>query len=528
MRLLLAAVAVASVALTSVAGISTNDHDKVVGCYFGAWAFYRPGTGKFDIPDIDPSLCTHGYYGFSNLDNHTWEMVPYDPWYDLAPDDCEPGYCNFDSYRKFTALAKDHPNFKPILSLGGWNAGSARFSDMAADPVKVQTFLDSVIPFLQKYGFVGLDLDWEYPGQREGSHPDTDKQDFTNLVEKLGALLHSHNMLFTAAMSPAPEKADGAYEMTKIIEHFDYLNVMTYDYHGWFPEHNYTGHNAPLYRREEEADENGPSYKDNITATYNVFTSVHYYLDHGVPKDKLVVGMAFYGRGFHLKDPQMNGLYCDADDGIPKGPFSRQIGIWGYDEIIGKMQGKLDIDLPEDTGTWTIVRDDCYKAPYAYNGPYWIGYDDEDSIAVKAKYVNFLGVAGAFVWSLDTDDFQGRYSKEKYPLCKKINEEFANGETMDPESPMCHGSAPMCPNMGSTTAAPTTHHSTTPSGPDFPCNGDGEINAYPGNCHWYYRCSDPDGDGTYDTQVFDCGDDVFDPNNLACIDPGLPGNDLIC
>ena len=107
-------------------------------------------------------------------------------------------------------------------------------------------------------------------------------------------------------------------------------------------------------RREEEADENGPSYKDNITATYNVFTSVHYYLDHGVPKDKLVVGMAFYGRGFHLKDPQMNGLYCDADDGIPKGPFSRQIGIWGYDEIIGKMQGKLDIDLPEETGTWTI------------------------------------------------------------------------------------------------------------------------------------------------------------------------------
>merc|ERR1712038_562731 len=58
MRLLLAAVAVASVALTSVAGISTNDHDKVVGCYFGAWAFYRPGTGKFDIPAIAPMATT--------------------------------------------------------------------------------------------------------------------------------------------------------------------------------------------------------------------------------------------------------------------------------------------------------------------------------------------------------------------------------------------------------------------------------------------------------------------------------------
>merc|ERR1711997_732270 len=168
------------------------------------------------------------------------------------------------------------------------------------------------------------------------------------------------------------------------------------------------------------------------------------YLDHGVPKDKLVVGMAFYGRGFTLKDPQMNGLYCDADDGIPKGPFSRQIGIWGYDEIIGKMQGKLDIDLPEETGTWTIVRDDCYKAPYAYNGPYWIGYDDEDSIRVKAKFINFLDVAGAMVWSIDTDDFKGG-NTHAFPLLHAIHDGLASGETFDPENPHCKGTAPMCP-----------------------------------------------------------------------------------
>ena len=53
---------VLSAAASSVAGISTIDHDKVVGCYFGAWAFYRPGVGKFDIPDFDARYTLEIFY----------------------------------------------------------------------------------------------------------------------------------------------------------------------------------------------------------------------------------------------------------------------------------------------------------------------------------------------------------------------------------------------------------------------------------------------------------------------------------
>ena len=87
------------------------------------------------------------------------------------------------------------------------------------------------------------------------------------------------------------------------------------------------------FRRAEENVEGHPGYQ------FNLFDSVKYYLDHGVPKEKMVVGMAFYGRGFELEDNEMNGLYCPARDGIPKAPFSRQIGIWGYDEIISAFAG---------------------------------------------------------------------------------------------------------------------------------------------------------------------------------------------
>lgn len=45
-----------------------------VVCYFGSWATWRPGDGKFDVEDIDPFLCTHLIFGFAGLSNHTWEI----------------------------------------------------------------------------------------------------------------------------------------------------------------------------------------------------------------------------------------------------------------------------------------------------------------------------------------------------------------------------------------------------------------------------------------------------------------------
>ena len=50
-------------------------------CFF----IYRPGYGQFSVDNIDSTLCTHGFYGFADLNNrtedpHAWELVAYDPW----------------------------------------------------------------------------------------------------------------------------------------------------------------------------------------------------------------------------------------------------------------------------------------------------------------------------------------------------------------------------------------------------------------------------------------------------------------
>jgi len=207
-------------------------HGKIVSCYFSSWAFYRPGLGEFDVANIDPNLCTHGFYGFADLNNVTNKIDVIDPNYALSIDEPEG---QWDGYRRFVALTKDNPFFVPMLSIGGWNAGSGEYSDMAKDPEKRRIFVKSVVPFLKKYGFKGLDIDWEYPGGRQGADIDNDKDNFSSLIAELAEELHNNDLKLTAALAAGEFYASNGYDIPVIEKYFDFVNIMCYDYHGWFP-----------------------------------------------------------------------------------------------------------------------------------------------------------------------------------------------------------------------------------------------------------------------------------------------------
>nr|AQZ26774.1 chitinase 9 [Tigriopus japonicus] len=418
-------------ALASAACGQMN-HNKTVACYFENWSFYRPPPVKFDISSIDTDLCTHGIYIAADIDNVSWTIFAADPWFDLDSSDCEPGYCNYNGYRRFTDLADE--DFIPILALGGWTGSSAKFSIMAKDPIKRYTFVDSVIPFLKAYGFAGLELRWEYPGQGEGSSPD-DQKSLTRLVEALKERFEQEDLLLMLLVNVQANELEIGYDFPALSESVDLFSVSTYDFNFYSPDRNFTGHPSPIRSRVEEQDESHPGYLQNV------YDGIRQVLDLGVPTEKILLGINGEGRGFTLEDAEDNGLYCPATEPIPAGPFTAIPGYWAYFEVL-EAQSADDLPaLPEATPKeWTIVTDDCYQAPYMVNGPYWVGYEDVISVAIKANFVNFAELGGVAFSSLDSDDFKGLFSS-KYPLLNQINKQLSAGNDFDPETFDC-GSAP--------------------------------------------------------------------------------------
>ena len=175
----------------------------------------------------------------------------------------------------------------------------------------------------------------------------------------MSTMLRAKGKLFTAALTPDFRRLDIGYDVPVVSEALDVMFIMTYDYHGLWDNHNFTGHNAPIYFRDEENFEEHPGYKWNVYDTLNIW------MDRGAPKDKMVMGIPAYGRGFTLDDPALDGLYCPANEGIPAGPYTRQKAFWGYQEILQAQNNDTLINLPGATPhDWKVVVDDCYKAPY--------------------------------------------------------------------------------------------------------------------------------------------------------------------
>lgn len=146
------------------------------------------GNGQFTVDMIDPSLCTHYIYSFAKLNDVTCDSIEVlDEWADI----------NLKGYEKFVALKDKNPNIKTMIAIGGWTDSlTDKYSQLVANPDKIANFVTSVMAFLQKYKFDGLDLDWEFPYK-----VDTDKAGFANLIKALKNAFKDYGYLLSSAVA---------------------------------------------------------------------------------------------------------------------------------------------------------------------------------------------------------------------------------------------------------------------------------------------------------------------------------------
>ena len=77
----------------------------------------------------------------------------------------------------------------------------------------------------------------------------------------------------------------------------------------------------------------------HIAISFNY--TINYWLDNGLEKDKLILGMPFYGQTFKLANANDNGLNAKAFGGATGGEFTKSEGFLSYYEVIQVNQTEL-------------------------------------------------------------------------------------------------------------------------------------------------------------------------------------------
>ena len=151
-------------------------------------------------------------------------------------------------FRIQTAAKLQNPNVKILLALGGWTDSSGdKYSKLVNNPSKRANFVSKTVEMLKTRQFDGLSLEWQYPvcwQSNCNSGNVEDKQGFSKLVKELKKAFVSEGLILAVTVSGYTDIADKAYDLNIIGKHVDIVNVMAYDYHGYWD--GLTNHHSPL------------------------------------------------------------------------------------------------------------------------------------------------------------------------------------------------------------------------------------------------------------------------------------------
>ena len=295
------------------------------------------------------------------------------------------------------ALKSVNPKLKVCLMIGGWGGHADGFSMMARDAAKRTEFCQSVKSLLDKHSMDGVDIDWEYPTKsadnETGASPD-DTRNFNLVLKELRETLGTDKIISFASSSSAQY-----VDWPTAMKYLDYVNVMTYDM-GAAPN----GHNSPLHR---SGVFNHRSWDESIQA----------HVQGGVPKNRMVMGVPFYGKS--QKVPDKEKYPQQYEEYLKNKIFDYSVRYYEMPDILekgtykGKPLARKVYRRWESTSMVPYLVDDT--------GLNVLSYDDPESVEIKGKFVKANGHLGAMFWEYrcDTDDHallkalvQGIYKKD--------------------------------------------------------------------------------------------------------------------
>jgi chitinase len=352
---------------------------KIVG-YFPRWGMYSSYFVKNLITSGSAPLLTHIDYAFTNVVNN--KCVSFDPYADYQASfsaahsvngqaDSHGGFAG--NFHQLQELKKLYPHLKVIMAIGGGSSSPNAFRS-ASLPQNREAFVKSCVDMYIHGNFAsgisepgifdGFDLDWEFPASS------ADRDNFTSLLADFRRALDAVRAGLTLTIAgPNGHWAYQYIDLKQVQKYLDYVGLMTYDYDG--PWKYNTGLLAPLYRSLKD-----PAPNNNASAT------VEGYIESGMPAEKLVFGIPFYGYEWSNVPNIDNGLF---EPGAPDG------------------QGAAYNSIVNIESQFQKHRDSNTQSVWLYNGSHFWTYDDATSIQFKMDYVRNQKLGGVMAWNLGQD-----------------------------------------------------------------------------------------------------------------------------
>jgi chitinase len=257
--------------------------------------------------------------------------------------------------KNFCTVCKKR-NVVPILSLGGAESGSA-FATLTR--TKKNETVATIANVIRANGYQGLDIDWEAPANAE------EGQLLTAFVQAIRTAMGAKFLLTMAV--PASNWSGQWFESQALLPLINQLHVMTYDNAGEWSKT--ADHNAPF-----------AFFQSGLT---------YWTLEKHWPKEKLLLGLPCYGRGFAVRE-------------------------WGA-KVAGKANHPYvaynEIARLEASG-WTRHMDTKAQNPYlrAPDGGELVSFDDPALITKKVQWAEKEKIKGIFFWEI-TLDFNGKQNE---------------------------------------------------------------------------------------------------------------------
>lgn len=350
-----------------------NENPMKVACYY-SWNHMKNGSLSPD--QLDVTVCTHILMGFASVVNST-----------LLPS--EPG--DIKGYLLTTSLLKKkNPKLKVMLSAGGGYG----FSEAVGSANNRTKFINSIIQLLKECNFDGFDIDWEFPAWN--GEPAVDRTNFVYFLRDFHQTISENEQQYLISVAVGAPKTiiDVSYDIPGIAKYVDFVNLMSYDYHDYTALTPFTGHNSPLFSR---------SVEQSYFATLNTAWSASYWVQKGMPRNKVLVGIPTYTHNYVLAVRFLHGF--DA-------PAKGSNGEYDYAQVCQFLKNG-----------GTRVFDTESQVPYGYHNVNWVAFDDYQSVTAKAKWIKKMGFGGAMTFDLNCDDWQGSCDgNTKFPLHKIVRD----------------------------------------------------------------------------------------------------------